>query len=100
MGYYIQTDGTRNKAEFIVEHMGGEMLKSPPRSYTDIPEGKALIVVVANPMFEAAAFIYKEREFEEFVHDPNDPRPKKFVLMDRDKAEVLSGYRRSNAVSS
>jgi hypothetical protein len=93
MGYYIETKGNFGKAATIAAEWDGIVLKYSPRAYSDIPEGKALIVVVDNGMFEAAAFCYDEEEFKYFT-DSSDPRPKLYVLLDRELAEQLSGYNR------
>ena len=71
------------------------MVKSflPPYSYDGIPADKGLIVVVDNGMFEAAGFCYNEEEFKVFT-DPRDYRHKQYVLINREDAEILSGYRK------
>lgn len=56
MGYYIQTPENKNKAGQIVKLYNGEELSEMPEKYEDIPEGKALIVVVSNVSFDAALF--------------------------------------------
>jgi len=55
--------------------------------------GMGVIVVVDNGPFEAAAFAYSQREFDEFVSD-RDPRPRQFVILDRAVAEKASGFKR------
>lgn len=91
MGYYIQTEGTHNKAASIARRYNGEILSQPPNSYQDIPTGKAIIAVVDNGPFEAAGFCFNEAEFKVFTN-PNDRRPIQYVMMDRGMAEQLSGY--------
>lgn len=91
MGYYIQTDGVKNKAAYIVQHHDGQQLLEAPDSFEDIPEGKALIVVVDNRVFEAAGLCYSQGEFEAFT-DPRDTRNKQYVLLDKQLAHRLSGY--------
>jgi hypothetical protein len=91
MGYYIQANGHHNKAKFIMDNYGG-MRVDPPASYSDIPEGMALIVVVDNGPFEAAGFCYDAREFEAFTSS-NEKRRRDYLLMDRSKAIELSGYK-------
>jgi hypothetical protein len=94
MGYYIETPEHKNKAVQICEAVKDAVIIPQPKSYKEIPEGKAIICVVDNGPFEAAAFCYNEREFEEFAEAISDTRPKKWVLMDRATAEKLSGYSR------
>lgn len=92
MGFYIQVPENKDKAKQIEVEYNGTIIP-PPSSFSEIPLDKALIVVVDNEFFEAAGYAYNEQEFLEFT-DPNDPRPKQFVLIDRLKAEQLSGYER------
>jgi hypothetical protein len=92
MGYYIETKTSFNKAEIICRDYNGTKI-SKPLSFTEVPADKGLIVIVDNGMFEAAGFCYNEREFAEFS-DPLDTRPKSWVLIDRARAEELSGYKR------
>lgn len=93
MGYYIETDSLIGKARIIADLYGGEVIPRP-KSYDAIPEGKAVIVIIHNAMFEAAAFAYNEHEYAAF-HEPDEWRYRDYVLMDRDKAEELSGYKRA-----
>jgi len=93
MGYYIQVPEHFGKAEQI-EALYDGMIIPWPNSFDLIPLDKALIVVVRNQNFEAAGFAYDEKEFAAFT-DPGDPRPKKFVLMNRVMANELSGYSRN-----
>jgi hypothetical protein len=92
MGYYIEVESNKNKAEIIAANYDG-MVIPKVTSYEKIPKDKGLIIVVDNGMFEAAAFIYNEYEFAAFTH-PSDERPRKFVLLDRERAETLSRYRK------
>jgi hypothetical protein len=97
MGYYIEVPKNKNKAEQIVELFGGEIV-SMPNAFSDIPEDKALIVVVDNGPFEAAGLAFNESEFKEFTApDSGRQRPRKFVLMDKEKAYLESGYQRKQA---
>jgi hypothetical protein len=90
MGYYIEVNKPRGKAKQIVDQFSGQII-SKPSSYKDIPEDKALIVVVDNYLFEAAGYTFDEREFEAFT-DSSDARPKEYVLIDKKIANHLTGY--------
>jgi hypothetical protein len=91
MGYYIQARCNIGKADIICEEHGA--IKIPqPKSFKDVSEKDGLICVVSNGPFEAAGFCFDEREFREFS-DPKDDRPKTWLLMERAKAEQLSGYK-------
>jgi len=94
MGFYIEVPENTNKAEQIRDLYGGEIVQTVPLDYSKIPEGKALIVVVDNGLFEAAGFCFNEPEFRVFT-DILELRPRKFVYLDRDKAEELSGFKGS-----
>lgn len=91
MGYYIETDSNRNKADYILRNYDSIEIDRPIY-FEEIAEDMALIVVVDNGAFEAAAFAYSENEFKAFTLS-NDPRPRRFVLMDRKKACELTGYK-------
>lgn len=91
MGYYLETDGVHGKAQalalahqgrIVSEHEAAEAMSDPSRG---------VVVVVDNGPFEAAAFAFNMREWEEFTR-PSDSRPRQFVVMDRKIAEKESGY--------
>ena len=84
MGYYIPNDKP-------ISERGAEPI-SRPQSFSEVPEGKALICEVDNRIFKANGLIYSEREFEDFNY-PSDYRPKKWYLMDKEEAHKLSGYK-------
>jgi hypothetical protein len=91
MGYYINTGRAHGKANDIAVIYDGELLDTPPASYESIPSDKALVVVVDNGPFEAAAFMYDEGEFDYWA-TMADPRPRQYVLLDRVEAERASDY--------
>ena len=89
MGYYIEVPNNKGKAAQIVEMYGGEIIPQPD-TFDKVPQGKALICVVDNGLFEAAGYCFDSREFGEFTRP--DGRPKQWVLLDLIKAQKLSGY--------
>lgn len=91
MGFYIQVPNNFNKAQQLKELYDGEII-SKPKSLSEIPQDKALIVVLRNFGFEAAGLAYSEKEFKEFT-SPDDTRPKYFVLLDKKLAYELSGFK-------
>ncbi len=91
MGYYIETESPKGKAAQLAEMYGAGIMDNPPATFDDIPEGLALICVVDNGPFEAAALCYDAEEFAEFK-DRTDPRPRTWVLMDQSKAHELAGF--------
>jgi hypothetical protein len=92
MGYYIETPSPFNKAEQIVATHDATIV-SVADAREALRAGLGVVCVVQNAFFDAAAFAYSERELEEFA-DPRDHRPKTWIVMDRDIAAQLSGYKR------
>lgn len=82
MGYYIETDGTHNKAQELVDKRGAHRVLNVPtitiKGLADAGEG--LVCVVENGIFDAAAICYSETEREAFA-DPADPRAKAWLAM-------------------
>ncbi len=92
MGYYIEIPGqVRGKALAITELYGGRRILHAPASLSQLEENEALVCVVHNQFFEAAAFCYNEEEVTEFASP--DGREKEWIVMDRAKACELSGYK-------
>jgi hypothetical protein len=91
MGHYIETMSAHGKAATILAKVPGTTRVQGTPRWEDLPEGKAYICVVDNYIFEAAGFAYSEAEFNVFA-DPKDSRPKEWLIMDRVKAEELSGF--------
>ncbi len=93
MGYYIDTDtmtsATGKAAVLVAQH--GASLVGKPLSLDDLPDEKALVCVVENGFFDAAAFIFSNSELEEFSN-PTDYRPKTWLTMDKDMVHKLTGY--------
>lgn len=88
MGYYINqlSDGknlpSSGKAMCLIEDGGKEITE--PKTLVE-----NLVCVVENPWFDAAAYIYSQRELEEFA-DPRDNRRKWWIIYPN--AAKLSGY--------
>lgn len=107
MGYYIEVPERKGKAQQIVELHGGRILQSAPAFEGAAPD-EAIICVVDNGTFEAAAFCYDEREFNVFrepdtLRNPSPPlgvrdmnpiaqRPRTWLLMNRAEACKLTGF--------
>ncbi len=91
MGYYIETSENFNKGEELIKLYGAKPI-SQPKNFKDIPEKQALIVVVNNGIFEAAGYVFDESEFQAFTQ-VDDLRPKRFLLMDLEKAQELCGFK-------
>lgn len=91
MGKYIQGPHL-GKAKMLLDQHHGKLTLNPPTNFNDIPDGKALIVVVDNGPFEAAAHLDNEREFNYWMKLSinNDPRPRTYILLDKILAEQLA----------
>ena len=92
MGYYINTGHNIGKAEWLIANEGALELSFVPASLSELPpEMEGLICVVNNGPFEAAAFVYSDRELESFT-DPTDYRDKRWLVLPLERAKELSGY--------
>ncbi len=91
MGFYIEVPGNKSKSTQLAELYGAGIMEAPPETFTDVPDGLALICVVDNGPFEAAALCYSALEFAAF-NSPNETRPRTWLLMDQAKAHELAGY--------
>lgn len=85
MGYYLQTNSTHNKADYLLRNYGGFELMGPPVAFTDIPSDEALVCVVDNGIFEAAGIAYNEAEMKAFARF--DGRPKTWITL-RNKQRI------------
>ena len=93
MGYYIETGTLHGKAAFLVDNHGGEIVFDY-KAQECLNLGLGVVCVVNNGSFEAAGFMYSQKEFDYF-NDPADSRIKTWVVMDREIAEKLSGYKKN-----
>ena len=91
MGYYIETNSNKNKAEFLIDNHGAIKLAGVAEAKQAMDEGLGVVVVLDNGPFEAAGYAFEPRELAEFSR-PDDPRPKTFLAMDKPTAERLSGF--------
>ncbi len=93
VGYYLNTptvtDANQRDCDLATNH-GAEMI-SKPVSLGMIAADKALICVVNNGPFQAAALIYDNMEFKDFSSP--DSRVKTWLIMDKEKAWKLCGYK-------
>lgn len=92
MGYYIETDSSTDKANYIAKIYNGKSVSRAEAAEAMKDPDKGVIVVVDNGYFEAAGFAFNQKEFEAFTR-PDDKRYKDFIILDRELAKQLSEYR-------
>lgn len=95
MGYYIQVPENKGKAQQLVDLHDATILPMRPEAFEDVPEGQALICVVDNGAFEAAALCYSREEFVAFTSPDTTSgyqRPRTWVLMAKDLAHEVAEY--------
>ena len=92
MGYYIEVPEDKGKAQQILDLFGGRILPEAP-AFEDAGANEAIICVVDNGSFEAAAFCYNPDELRVFKEpDQGQQRPRTWLIIDRTKARQLTGY--------
>lgn len=92
MGYYIQTAQPKGKAAAICHDLGGIEINKDEAEFFIKEQMGAIICVVDNGPFEAAAYCYNLTEFRTF-NDPMDDRPKRWVLIeDVNKVKELTHF--------
>lgn len=93
MGWYLETPRTREKAAQLIK-MHNAHIVTREQAEAFIEDGKkAVICVVQNPAFDAAAFCYSPEEFRRMNYS-GDPRPKTWLVIDdRALVENLTGYK-------
>jgi hypothetical protein len=91
MGYYIQTDDSHNKAEYLITNYGATQLASAP-VWESVPDSLAIICIIDNGKFEAACYIFNPRELARFKYS-SDSRPKTWLTMPKLITNHLTGYK-------
>ena len=89
MGYYIDVR-VDDKVKYICDNYSGVEVCQNDAVKAMKDSNKAVIVVVQNPTFQAAAFAFDEKEFKHFIFD--DGRLKYYIIIDRKLACKLTGY--------
>lgn len=92
MGYYIQTAEPKGKVESICGDLGGIEITQDEAEFFVKEQMGAVICVVDNGPFEAAAYCYNLDEFRAFT-DKSDDRPKRWVMVeDVSKVKTLTRF--------
>jgi hypothetical protein len=87
MGYYIETVQPKNKAAAIRQELDAlDITVDEAEFFLKEQMGGAIICVVDNGPFEAAAYCYSLDEFRAF-NRADDPRPRTWLLV-QDEAKV------------
>lgn len=83
-----RTLGAKHKVETLVTRYGAQEIdREDLPLFASIPEDKVLVCVVENVLFDAAAVMYSQYEYDEWLYESmNDLRPKPWLMMS--KAEV------------
>lgn len=87
MGYYIQTPSTHDKVDYLVREHGAEVRPFAPHWTPDV----AIVCVVDNGIFQAAALCYSADELKAF-DQRRDARPRWWLRMDKETAHRLAGF--------
>jgi hypothetical protein len=90
MGYYIECDGPRNKAKWLIDHHEAIVIDEDTARDWVNDRDVGIVCVVDNVLFEAAGFAFDGRELEVFAQP--DDRGKAWLALDRAVVEELSGY--------
>ena len=92
MGYYLETRDRFNKADALVSMYGARIVDQLEAMDAVADGNNAVICVVRNNEFEAAAFCFDLKEYKRFTN-PGDPRARTWVVIDgRELVEELTGY--------
>jgi hypothetical protein len=87
MGYYIETPESKNKAGQLVNLHQAEFVLSPEKF--DLSGPDALICVVENGGFDAAAIAFDEDERNAFLPSTHDRRPRTWLKLSKTKVLEL-----------
>lgn len=95
MGYYVETPGAvKGKAVAIA------LMPGVDGKVVDVSEARlameqgelGVVCVVDNNAFEAAAYCYNMREFEDFQPTPTDHRNRTWIVGNKDVLAKLADY--------
>lgn len=93
MGFYLETQRHTNKVEQLIKMYDAREVKMEEALDAIYDNKYAVICVVKNPNFEAAAFCYNLKEFRRFNYVKDD-RPRRWLIIeDRNMVDDLSGYK-------
>ena len=96
MGYYMEVPANKEKVKQLIEMYGATRIKEVT-FFEDVPEGKALVIVVENLNYDAAKYINNRTTLAD-IHKcirQGDNRPRTWLLIDKDKVfqNILENHR-------
>ena len=92
MGFQIPGP-TKGKVQYFVDMYQAVILDRPPRDFSAIPDHQAIICVIDTVQYETASYAFSQQEFS-FLDDHSDFRKRTWLLMDKAKANQVSGFRK------
>ena len=94
MGYYLNSKEMPplGKGAYLVENLDAYGPIVPPRTLSVLPSDMALVCVINNFVFDAAALIYNDEELVDIYSYITDRRQKYWYLVPKKTAYELSGY--------
>lgn len=97
MGFYLETMRHKDKAAQLIKMYNAREVRMEDALDAIFDNKGAVICVIRNPNFDAAAFCYSLKEFRRFNY-VDDDRPRKWLIIDdRDMVEELTGYKAERA---
>jgi hypothetical protein len=90
MGFQIPGP-TNGKVQYLVDMYQAVVLDRPPRDFDDIPQHQAIICVIDTLQYEVASYAFSRQEFS-LLDDHSDFRKRTWLLMDKTKANQVSGF--------
>lgn len=93
MGFYLETPKCQQKAEQLIKMYSAREVRMEEALDAIFENKHAVICVVRNQYFDAAAFCYDLDEFRRLNY-VDDPRPRRWLIIeDRDMVDELTGYK-------
>ena len=88
MGYYVEVEGSQNKAKQLMVKHGATPIDPPSRDeFVALIQDWAVLCIARNEDFDAALIVYDLQEYER-TRIP-DRRVRQWLLLDKEKAANL-----------
>jgi hypothetical protein len=92
MGFQIPGP-TKGKVQSFVDLYQAVALDGPLDNFDKVPDDQAIICVIDTIQYEVASYAYSRQEFS-LLDDHSDFRKRTWLLMDKAKANQVSGFSR------